>query len=286
MNIVLNYLIFAVACAMAGFYIFCLVLNLIRSSKVKKELMENPAELVGKVSKVMQHKKKTYVKVQFVSPVSKMLFETFFEYFTDDFNNRFQVGDEAKLIYPEVAKLDRVYAFPLFLEGDKIKMPAGPVVTDLLLVGFSIYVVVSMAISMASNNAFTENVSVAVANSPIMLILYFVMHLLLITYAIDRLIGAPQEQNQNYLEIYGVPATAQVKTFKLAGAKNSKGFKESQLEIEYCNHLGENVKARCRSYFYTETQEEYISILYDPKSFKNVVYIKSAPKEKKKNKNK
>lgn len=281
MNYILNYLVFVTAVLLAGFYIFCFILNLVRTSKVKKELRENSAELVGKVSKIVSHKKKTYVKVQFISPTNKMLFETLFEYFTDEFNDRVKVGDEVKLIYPEVSKLKKVYAFPLFLEGDKIKMPAGPFVTDLLLVGFSLYVVFSIVFTMINKNAFHENVKLTSVHSPVMLVLYFVMHLLLITYAIDRLVGAPSAENQNYLEIYGISSTAQVKTFKFVGSKNSRGYKESQMEIEYFNGVGERINAHCSSYYYSETQEEYINILYDPKNTKNVVYVKSTPKEKK-----
>ncbi len=282
MNFLVNYLILIIAAGLTGFYLTSFIINLIRTNKVKKELYNNPATLKGNITKIMEHKKKVYVRVKFRSPSNNMDFENVFEYFKDEFNDQAKVGDEVLLTYPEISNLKRVYAFPMFLEQDKIKMPIGATVTDLLLVGFGIYVLISIVISMVQAGAFTNNISVTEVHNAIMLILYAVMHLLLLSYGIDRMINAPIEDNQNYLKIYGIQCTAQVKTFKFAGSKNAKGFKESQMEIEYYNEKGEKIETRCASYYYSETQEEFINILYDPKNYKNVVYVKSTPKEKKK----
>lgn len=286
MNYLVNYLILIVAAGFTGFYLFNFIINIIRSNKVKKELYTNQATIKGVVTKIMEHKKKVFVRVQFISPTNKMKFENVFEYFKDEYNDRAKVGDEITIIYPEVKELKRVYAFPIFLDQDKIKMPLGPTVTDLLLVGFSVYVLVSIIISMVTAGAFNKNISVTEVHNPVMIVLYAVMHLILMSYAIDRIMNAPLDDNQKYLEFYGIQGTAQVKTFKFAGSKNAKGFKESQMEIEYYNDLGEKVNARCASYYYSETQEEFVNILYDPKNYKNVVYVKSTPKEKKKKDNK
>lgn len=282
MNFLVNYLILIIAAGLTGFYLTSFIINLIRTNKVKKELYNNPTTLKGNITKIMEHKKKVYVRVKFRSPSNNMDFENVFEYFKDEFNDQAKVGDEVLLTYPEISNLKRVYAFPMFLEQDKIKMPIGATVTDLLLVGFGIYVLISIVISMVQAGAFTNNISVTEVHNAIMLILYAVMHLLLLSYGIDRMINAPIEDNQNYLKIYGIQCTAQVKTFKFAGSKNAKGFKESQMEIEYYNEKGEKIETRCASYYYSETQEEFINILYDPKNYKNVVYVKSTPKEKKK----
>lgn len=282
MNFLVNYLILIIAAGLTGFYLTSFIINLIRTNKVKKELYNNPATLKGNITKIMEHKKKVYVRVKFRSPSNNMEFENVFEYFKDEFNDQAKVGDEVLLTYPEISNLKRVYAFPMFLEQDKVKMPIGATVTDLLLVGFGVYVLISIIISMVQAGAFTNNISVTEVHNAIMLILYAVMHLLLLSYGIDRMINAPIEDNQNYLKIYGIQCTAQVKTFKFAGSKNAKGFKESQMEIEYYNEKGEKIETRCASYYYSETQEEFINILYDPKNYKNVVYVKSTPKEKKK----
>ena len=160
-------------------------------------------------------------------------------------------------------------------------MPIGAFVTDLMLVLFAAYVVYSIVYNMIQKNAFVTNVPVTEVTSGVMLILYLVMHFLLMTYVIDRLNNAPTQENQNYLQIYGIHTNAEVTTFKFVGSKNSRGYKESQMEIEYFNGVGEKIKAKCSSYYYSETQEQFVSILYDPKNPKNVVYIKHPEKVKK-----
>lgn len=281
MNLFLNYLVLIIAVGLAGLYFYNMLINIIRTNQVKKELIDNCAALEGTVSKLITKKKKTYVKVRFTSPTSGMLFELFFEYFTDDWKDRAKVGDNITIIYPEVSKVKKITAFPTFLEGDKIKMPIGAFVTDLMLLLFSAYVVYSIVYNMIQKNAFVTNVPVTEVTSGVMLVLYFVMHFLLITYVIDRLNNAPTQENQNYLQIYGVHTNAEVTTFKFAGSKNARGYKEAQMEIEYFNGVGEKIKAKCASYYYSETQEQFISILYDPKNYKNVVYIKHPEKAKK-----
>ena len=281
MNLVLNYSILVFAGVLFIFYLASFVLNIFRANNVKKELKNNCASVTGVVKDIIIRKKKTFVKVRFSSPVNKMLFEAIFEYFTDDWASRKQVGDEIEIIYPEVSKLKRVYAFPTFLEGDKIKMPAGPFFTDFIIVLFSGYILFQIFMNMYKANAFTTDVALTAVTPGLILIVYGVMHLFLITYVVDRFLNAPYKENQNYLQLYGIYTNAEVTTFKFAGAKNAKGFKESQMEIEYFNGQGEKIKARCQSYYYSETQEQFISVLYDPKNNKNVVYIKQPEKRKK-----
>lgn len=281
MNLFLNYVILIIAVGLAGLYFYNMLINMIRTNQVKKELINNCAAVEGTVSKLITKKKKTYVKVRFTSPTNGMLFEMFYEYFTDDWKERAKVGDKITIIYPEVSKVKKVTAFPTFLEGDKIKMPIGAFVTDLMLLLFSAYVVYSLTYNMIQKNAFVKDVPVTEVTSGIMLILYLVMHFLLLTYVFDRLNNAPTQENQNYLQLYGIQTNAEVTTFKFVGQKNSKGYKESQMEIEYFNGVGEKIKAKCASYYYSETQEQFVCILYDPKNNKNVVYIKQPEKGKK-----
>ena len=65
---------------------------------------------------------------------------------------------------------------------------------------------------------------------------------------------------------------AEVKTFKFTKNKNNQGTKESALEIEFFTNAGEKVNCSLNSFLYTETQEQYIDILYDESNPKNVVY--------------
>ena len=152
MNLFLNYLVLIIAVGLAGLYFYNMFINIIRTNQVKKELIDNCAALEGTVSKLITKKKKTYVKVRFTSPTNGMLFELFFEYFTDDWKDRAKIGDKITIIYPEVSKVKKITAFPTFLEGDKIKMPIGAFVTDLMLLLFSAYVVYSIVYNMIQKN--------------------------------------------------------------------------------------------------------------------------------------
>ena len=67
---------------------------------------------------------------------------------------------------------------------------------------------------------------------------------------------------------------AEVKTYKFGRNKDAKGNKESMLQIEFYDNKGNLVQANLNSYMYTETQEQYINILYDLKNPKNVVYMR------------
>ena len=83
-----------------------------------------------------------------------------------------------------------------------------------------------------------------------------------------------QKIKQNYLKLYGNIAKARVKTYKFSNQKNAKGTKESIIDIEFSTNDGTQVETRLTSFLYTETQEEYIDIIYDPKKPKNVVYLR------------
>ena len=82
----------------------------------------------------------------------------------------------------------------------------------------------------------------------------------------------PSRQRSARLKICGIKGTAEVKTFKFGKSKNAQGVKESILEIEFFTNSGEKVNCSLNSYLYTNTQEQYIDILYDELNPKNVVY--------------
>lgn len=67
---------------------------------------------------------------------------------------------------------------------------------------------------------------------------------------------------------------AEVKTFKFGRNKDAKGNKESLIEIDFIIIKVNLIKANLNSFMYTETQEQYINILYDLKNPKNVVYMR------------
>ena len=47
------------------------------------------------------------------------------------------------------------------------------------------------------------------------------------------------------------------------------------MQIEYYTSSGEKINTRISSYLYSETQEEYVDIIYDAKNPKNVVYLRA-----------
>lgn len=163
-------------------------------------------------------------------------------------------------------------------------MQAGPIVTDALLavVGIamtawftSLIVATGGFYIFNDSNTSAENLmSCTSFSSALVYMLPFLMYLTTLPYLFERLTTASKEQNQNYLKLYGVKCMAEVKTFKFGRTKDAKGNKESLMEIEFYNNKGELVKANLNSFMYTETQEQYINILYDLKNPKNVVYMR------------
>jgi hypothetical protein len=124
-----------------------------------------------------------------------------------------------------------------------------------MLVGVASYFSIKVLIDCLSN--WSKNF-VEIFNTTYVLIVLMI-YLVLLTYLIESIFSIPKAENQDYLKTYGQHARARVVTFKLAGKKNQRGFKESRMTIEYRNHLGDLTKTTLSSYMYTETQEEYIN---------------------------
>ena len=105
------------------------------------------------------------------------------------------------------------------------------------------------------------------------LLVIIMFYLMLFTYIKERLFGMSAEHKTAYLKLCGIKGTAEVKTFKFGKSKNAQGTKESLLEIEFFTNSGEKVNCGLNSYLYTDTQEQFIDILYDEFNPKNVVYF-------------
>ena len=106
------------------------------------------------------------------------------------------------------------------------------------------------------------------------ILLMFVIYFILCNYMVSSIFDAPRKDVQNYLKFYGNVTKARVITFKFGKSKNSRGLKESIIDLEFSTNSGEQVKTKLTSFMYSETQEEYIDILYDPKNPKQVVYLR------------
>ena len=262
--IVINFIFF-------GFYIFNFIISLIRDIKAKNKFKTNDYLTVeGTVIKIDENKKFTYVIIEFIGPKNLISFTQTFQYTVEEFkNNPYEVGDKVKLAYNDVSNVKRLHTFPIIIEGSKPKLEKGASFANLALVGvagyFSIYILITTL------NKWSEEFGNIFSGTYVLIVL--MIYVVLLTYLIESIFSIPKTENQNYLKAYGHHTKARVVTFKLGGKKNPKGFKESRMTIEYRNHLGELTQTMLSSYAYTETQEEYIDVIYDPKNPKNVVYL-------------
>ena len=254
-----------------GFYVFNFIISLIRDIKSKNKFKTNDYLTVeGTVIKIDENKKFVYVIIEFIGPKNLIAFTQTFQYTVEEFkNNPYEVGDKVKLAYNDVSKVKRLHTFPIIIEGSKPKLEKGAIFANLALVGvagyFSIYILITTL------NKWSEEFGKIFSGTYVLIVL--MIYVVLLTYLIESIFSIPKTENQNYLKAYGHHTKARVVTFKLGGKKNPKGFKESRMTIEYRNHLGELTQTMLSSYAYTETQEEYIDVIYDPKNPKNVVYL-------------
>ncbi len=276
------YYVFIVAFMVA--YTVCFIIGLIRAIKVNKSMKQKCESANGKVIEIIKEKKRVYVKVEYTSPGNRIKFVDFFEFTEKEFADQYYVDQEVKIYYPEVENQKKVTCFPTYLEGVKIKVQSGPIVTDAMFMGVGIFMTCWLTYIIATIGSINIGSIIAtdVASASgcgsygtmIIFLLPLFMYVMTIPYIIERFTMAPKEQNQSYLKLCGAKSMAEVKTFKFSRNKDAKGNKESMMEIEFYNNKGEKIKANLNSFMYSETQEQYINILYDIKNPKNVVYMR------------
>ncbi len=284
MNVALSIIYYICIVAFMLGYIVCFIINLVRAIKVNNGMKKEYNAVKAKVVEIIREKKRVFVKVEYVSPTNFVKFVDYFEFSEKAFNDQYYVDQELEIYYPKVDELKRVTCFPTYLEGNQIKIKAAPIVTDAFLAFVGMFMTgwfTTLIIRSGGFNIFNEtntNVenifSCVDFSSMLIYMLPLFMYIVTIPYLIERLTTASKEENQNYLKLYGAKCMAEVKTFKFGRNKDIKGNKESLIEIEFYNNKGELVKAHLNSFMYTETQEQYINILYDLKNPKNVVYMK------------
>ena len=267
-----------------GVYIASFIINLIRAIKVQKGMKVEHAKVSAKVLEIIRDRKKVFVKVEYLSPKNFVKFVDFFEFTEKEFKDQYYVDQELEIYYPKVDGLKRVTCFPTYLEGQKIAIVKAPIVTDAILAFVGIFMTgwfTSLVINAggfyifneANTNPETLMDCTSFSNALIYMLPLF-MYITTVPYIMERFATASKEENQSYLKLYGAKCMAEVKTFKFGKNKDAKGNKESLMEIEFYNNKGELIKARLNSFMYTETQEQYVNILYDMKNPKNVVYMR------------
>lgn len=253
-------------------YIINFIIGLVRDINAKKLFKEGKYQVIDAVViDIKENKKNVNLLVEFTGPNNLILFSQQYDIPVEEWKkNPYTIGQKVKLSYIDVKDKKRIHTFPLLIEGAKIKLDKGPLFANAALVGVSLYFTLNVLLKILADlsKPFEELFNPAYVF--IVLIIYFV----LFSYLTESLFSIPRVENHNYLKIYGHTTKARVITFKLGGSKNARGFKESRMTIEYRNHLGELTQTNLASYMYTETQEEYIDIVYDPKNSKNIVYLK------------
>lgn len=291
-NAIINILFLLITFGFFVLYVVSFVINIVRSTKSLKRLKKNPKEVQAVVTEIIEDKHNVYVKYKYSSPVNKQIFTDMMTFTKSEFKDQYYVGQEVDVVYPDVEDMKRVYYFPKFFKEQKQKIESGPLFTDILIcvAGAAIFgYTLTVMLASPEFGAFTgtvqliKNGGIFQANAPesgttglldmftvlIMMVIYF----MLFSYVLERLVSASMEHTHSYLKLYGIMTNATVKTYKFGRTKDANGNKESQLKIEFRDN-GELIEANLNSHLYTETQEEVIKILYDPKHPKTTVYMR------------
>ncbi len=259
-------------------FIVNFVVGLVRDLRYKKALKRNPQTIAAYIRQIDKVKNRIYMLVEFQSEHNRLNFTTTYEFFDSDLKGQeFNEGDQIDLIYNDISSWKRVMGFPLLIKSFKIKLEKGPLLLNIMLILFSIWVNANTISIYVKNNVFSKDVAFTgeggVFNQIYVIIMVFV-YAMVLSYVVVNIIEMPKKDMQNYLKLYGNVAKARVKTYKFGRAKNSKGNKESLITIEFSTNTGEQVETKLNSFLYTETQQEYIDILYDPKRPKCVVFLR------------
>lgn len=259
-------------------FIVNFVVGLVRDLRYKKALKRNPQTIAAYIRQIDKVKNRIYMLVEFQSEHNRLNFTTTYEFFDSDLKGQeFNEGDQIDLIYNDISSWKRVMGFPLLIKSFKIKLEKGPLLLNMMLILFSIWVNANTISIYVKNNVFSKDVAFTgeggVFNQIYVIIMVFV-YAMVLSYVVVNIIEMPKKDMQNYLKLYGNVAKARVKTYKFGRAKNSKGNKESLITIEFSTNTGEQVETKLNSFLYTETQQEYIDILYDPKRPKCVVFLR------------
>lgn len=287
---IINILFLSITLGFMVLYFVSLILNIVRASKTLKQLKTNPKTVKAVVTEISEDKHNVYIKFKYTSNVNRQTFNDMISMPKSDFKDQYYVDQEIEIIYPDTDGFKRVYYFPRFFKEQKRKIEGGPLFTDILIcvagTAIFVYTLVQMILKPGAFNGTVELVQAGGIFQPVTetssqeglfnmftVIIMMVVYFMLFSYVLERLISASVEHTHNYLKLCGIMCTARVVTYKFGRSKDSKGNKESQMKIEFYDN-GELIQANLNSHLYTETQEEYIRILYDPKHPKTTVYMR------------
>ena len=287
---IINILFLSITCGFMVLYFVSLILNIVRATSTLKQLKTKPKTVKAIVTEIIEDKHNVYIKFTYTSHINRQTFNDMISMHKSDFKDQYFVNQEIEIMYPDVSDFKRVYYFPRFISDQKINIEGGPLFTDILIcvagTAIFVYTLVNMILNpgvftgkveliqsgglfQTTTDATTKTGLFNMFTVIIMMVIYF----MLFSYVLERLVSASVEHTHNYLKLCGVMCTARVVTYKFGRSKDAKGNKESQMKIEFYDN-GELIQANLNSHLYTETQEEYIKILYDPKHPKTTVYMR------------
>ena len=260
-------------------FIYNFIQSLVRDIKAKKMLKENPIAVKGKIRDVQQVKGRIYLSVDFTSSHNRLFFSQTYELFEGDIKlEDYPIGKEVEIYHNDMSQSTKVRNFPVGLEGVKVKLEKGLIFLNSALIFLGVFVIGNTLSMYITQNAFTTDIPLVgeggIYSNYFYMLLMFVIYFILTNYIVGSIFDTPRQELQNYLKFYGNIAKARVITYKFGRNKNGRGVKESIITLEFNTNTGEKVETKLTSFLYTETQEEYIDILYDPKNPKTVVYLK------------
>ncbi len=286
MDLFLNILFLCVLTICFGIYVFNLVLNIIRAVKTNKIVKEDPQTLKATVVEIMKAPKRVYIKVRHKSEANNQTFETVFELTPNEFKDQYYEGQEVEIIYPKVTGTKKINCFPIYLSGQKIGVEAGAIFSDALMASAGLFILLFSLFNMLEAGAFnggvplismlasTDNNYVEPSMQPLTIIIFLIVNVMLLPTLLERLTGISNAHSQNYLKIYGVKTRAEVVTYKFNRSKNEKGVRQSEVKIEFRTKQGEKIETQIFSFMYTEKQEPFVDILYDPRRPQMAVYLR------------
>lgn len=281
MNLITNILFLIVTGSFMGLYAFSFVLNLIRAIKTNKLLKADPQTLEATVIEVAQVKKRVFIKVRYTSTSNHQTFESIFSMTQNEFKDQYYEGQKLNIVYPKIEGTKRIHSFPVYLEGLKLKIEAGPIFTDALIFASGIFIFTFSLWNMISVDAFSGQVPLISTNGELSsmnlltILIFFVIYFVMMTYILERISGISKEHSENYLKICGLRAKAEVITYKLNRNKNQDGVRQADIKIEFRTNKGEQINTSLASFMYTSQPDQYIDILYDGRRPQIAVYLRS-----------
>ena len=281
MNLVTNILFLVVTGCFMGLYAFSFVLNLIRAIKTNKLIKSDPQTLEASVIEIAHVKKRVFVKVRYTSTSNHQTFESIFSMTQNEFKDQYYEGQQLNIVFPKIEGTKRIHSFPVYLEGAKLKIEAGPLFTDGLIFGAGVFIFTFSLWNMLAVNAFSGEVPLISGDGSLSsmnlltILVFFVIYFVMMTYILERVGGISKEHSENYLKICGLRAKAEVITYKLNRNKNQDGVRQADIKIEFRTNKGEQVNTSLASFMYTSQPDQYIDILYDGRRPQIAVYLRS-----------